>query len=166
MEVSLKANRPSLEGVAAALGQIKSRATARNVCIRVLTKAGRPIQQRAQADAPARPADAPPVYYRRGGVRVLRRPGTDKALVQIGTQLTPRQAAQARKAGKGFAVVYIGTRDPVARLIHNGTSKTPADPFLLLAWEGGKEQAFETVATEIWGEIAKAAAREARKAAR
>lgn len=149
----------------AALGELP-KATARNVCVRILLKAGKPIQEAAQAAAPVRPQDAPEKHFSVGGVEKERRIGTLRALVQIGARLTKRQAREVRKAGKDFAEVYIGTRDPIGRLEEFGTAQAPAQPFLRPAWEGGKMQALDVIAKELGASIEAAAQRLARKAAR
>lgn len=148
-----------------ALGELP-KATAKNVLVRTLLAAGRPMQQQAQALAPARPAGAPQKTYVKSGAVRVRRPGTLKALVQIGTRLTPRQARAARQDGKDFAEVYVGTRDPIARLDEFGTADAPAHPFLRPAFEANKHQALETIRTVLGGEIEKAVQRLARKAVR
>jgi HK97 gp10 family phage protein len=150
----------------AALAELP-KATAKNVLVKVLMEAGTPIKDAAQAAAPTRPADAPTITYKaKGGARRVRRPGTLKALFQIGTRLTPNQARLARKEGKDFAEVYVGTRDPIARLEEYGTAHSPPQPTLRRAWDGNKEAALETVKSRLGELILKAAARLAKKRAK
>lgn len=157
-----------IEGLAEldrALGELP-KAIARPVLQRTLIKVGTPIKDAAQAAAPVRDADDPEVTFGSGkGLRIRRR-GTMRALVQIGTRLTKSQARSVRKEGKDFAEVYIGTRDPIARLQERGTSKVPAQPFLRPAWEAGKMQALEGIKADLWLQIDTAAQRLARKAAK
>jgi HK97 gp10 family phage protein len=138
----------------------------KGVMRRTLLKAGAPIQEQAQQLAPERDPDAPVITYKRNGKEVIRRPGTMKALVQMGTRLTKRQAATAKREGKSSVEVYVGTRDRMARLQEFGTSDTPAQPFMRPAWDANKDGAVEIIRTEMGGEIQKAAARAARKTAR
>lgn len=152
------------------------KATAKATLRRVLKKAADPIYRDAKARAPSRPADADPKYYGGkvqdvGGKRVrvggkLRRPGTDEALVQSGTKLTRNQARTARKEGKDFAEHYVGSRDPIARLIEFGTSEMPAHPVFRPAWEANKGKALEIIGDELGDEIEKSRKRLAAKAAR
>lgn len=143
-----------------------SKATENNIKRRVLLKAGAPMQQAAQAAAPERSPASPAKYFKRAGSKVLRRIGTLKILVQIGTKLTPRQASQARQAGKNGVEVYIGTRDPIGRLEERGTAHAAAHPFLRPAFEAHKNEVLEIVASELGGEIEKARERAARKTAK
>lgn len=158
-----------LKELDAALGQLAKEFSpryAKTAMTRTLMKAGKPIQERAQALAPARDPGAPVKTYRRGGVEAVRRPGTLKALVQISTRLTRRQARAARRAGKDTAEVYIGTRDRIASLEEFGTARSKAQPFLRPAWENGKMRALQTIAAELGAEIKAAAARAAKRTRR
>lgn len=144
-------------------------ATGLDVLHRVLAKAAEPIRAEAEALAPARPADAPPKYYggtmtQVGGRRVrvggkLRKPGTDRALWLSGTRLTKRQARQVRKEGKSFAEHYVGTRDPIARLLEFGTRDHAATPMLRPAWDNNKGKALDIIGRELGAEIDQAAQR-------
>jgi HK97 gp10 family phage protein len=157
----------TVEGLAdldAALGQL-TKAAGFKAMRQTLLKAGAPIQEQAQADAPERPANAPDVTYRANGVERRRRPGTLKVLVQIGTRLTRNQSRLARADGKNTVEVYVGTRDPVGRLREQGTAQAPPSPFLRPAWEAHKEGALETIKTELAVEIQAAAERAGKRAA-
>lgn len=149
----------------AALDQLP-KATAKATAVRVLKKAGEPIRAAAQASAPARPAGAPDIFYGKGDNKKLRRPGTDKALWQMGTRLSKNQARLAKKEGKDFAEVYVGTRDPVARILEFGTVDMPAHPMIRPAWSANAGNALATIGQELGTEIDKSAKRLARKAAR
>jgi len=148
-----------------ALGELP-KAVARGAAVRTLMKAGKPIQEAAQAAAPHRPSTAPEKHFRQNGADRVRRPGTLQILVQIGPRLTKRQARGVRAEGKNFAEVYIGTRDPAGRLVERGTSHSAPNPFLRNAWEGGKMAALEVIKTELWLQIDAAAQRLAKRTAR
>lgn len=154
-----------LKDLEAALAELP-KATGKSVLRRVLAKAALPILDAAKSRAIRRPDDAKPVYYGRKGAKKLRRPGTDEVLIQAGTRLTKNQARQARKEGKNYSEYYVGSRDPIARLIEYGTSDTPAHPIFRPAWEGGKDDALKIISEELGGEIEKAAVRVAKKAAK
>jgi HK97 gp10 family phage protein len=165
-----------LRQLEAALAELP-KATGKAVLRRVLKAAAAPIYEDAKGRAPSRDADAAPVYY--GGAKVgkgkrrsesergtLRRPGTDEALVQSGTRLTRNQARLARKEGKDAAEHYVGSRDPIARLLEFGTANTSAQPVFRPAWDAHKGKALDIIATELGAEIGKAAARIAKKTAK
>lgn len=147
-----------------ALGDL-TKGMAKSTLQRVLKKAADPILREAKSRVPQRDPGAPPSYWGKGERRKLRRPGTADALVHSSTRLTRNQARQARKAGKSFAEHYVGTRDPISRLIEFGTADTPAQPFMRPAWEIGKGQALEIARTELGEEIKKSTERASRRAA-
>lgn len=149
----------------AALGKLPQ-AAGKAVLRRVLKQAAEPIHAYAQERAPSRPADAPPEYYNKGGQRRLRRPGTLEVLVQSGTRLTRRQAAMVRKEGKWDAEHYVGTRDPIGRLMEHGTAHSAAEPFMRPAWDYGSQIALGIIKDKLGDEIEKAAKRVAKKAAK
>jgi HK97 gp10 family phage protein len=165
-----------LKDLDAALG-VLTKAAARSTLTRVLKKAAEPIRESAEEAAPVRDASAPDVYY--GGAKVgkgrrrapgergkLRRPGTDKALWQAGTRLTRPQAAKVRKAGKNFAEYYVGSRDPIARLLEFGTVNSPAQPMIRPAWDAHKANTLQIIIRELGAEIDKSVQRQVRKVAR
>lgn len=165
-----------LRELEAALSQLP-KAVAKATLVRVLKKAAEPIREAAERAAPVRDPGAPDKYY--GGAKVgkghtrpegqrgkLRRTGTDKALWQAGTRLTRRQAGNARKEGKDFAEYYVGSRDPIARLLEYGTANAAPHPMIRPAWASNKDRALETIKEELGGEIAKSAQRLAKRAAK
>jgi HK97 gp10 family phage protein len=157
-----------VEGFAAfdaALAELPD-AVGKGVLRRTLKKAAEPTYLAAKAKAPARPADAPAKYFKRSGQQRLRRPGTLDALVQSTDKLTPRQRRTVRREGKAYVEWYVGTRDPVGRLIEYGTSDTAAVPFLRSAFEAHKAEALEIIRRELRIEIDKAAKRLAKKRAK
>jgi HK97 gp10 family phage protein len=163
--MKVKVGLEGLSELQAALEALPT-ATGKNVAKRVLLRAAEPIQQDAQLLAPSRPASASDEFYHYRGELRLRLPGTLKVLVEEGSRLTPNQARLARQQGKSFSEVYVGTRDPIGRLQEFGTAHAPPAPFLRPAWEAQKDQALQIIKSELGDEIAKAAQRLARKAAK
>jgi HK97 gp10 family phage protein len=146
---------------AALLGLGKS--TGKSVLRRVLMAGGKPIQEVAEAKAPVRTDPDSVVTYNGGKVR---RAGTAKALVQIGTRLTRSQARLAKKAGKSTVEVHVGTRDPISRLQEHGTEDMPAHPFMRPAWDANKGEALEIIKDRLGDEIERARVRLVKKQAR
>jgi len=153
-----------------ALGELRTKAIAKGVVRRALLEAARPMQERAEALAPVRTDPSDVVTYRVGAskdsARRVRRIGTMRALVVLTTALTSRQASQARRDDKHFSSVYVGTRDPIARLQEYGTAQHPAQPFMRPAFDAEGMPTVNRFIEAMWGEISKAAAREARRTAR
>lgn len=129
-----------------ALGELP-KATARNTLRRVLRKAAAPVEAEMESRAP-------------------KRSGALGRSIQTGTQLTPRQARDARREGKAFAEVHVGSADPAAVTQEFGTFRHPAQAFGVPAWEATKDEALEIIGRELGGEIERAAARYAKKLAR
>jgi len=131
----------------AALGNLP-KATAKNVLRRILRQAAQPI------------ADD----YREG---VDVQSGALRDSIGVGTQLTKRQAAAARKEGKSFVEVYAGAGDdPAAHLEEFGSRNNTPNGALRTSWDKNQERALDIVAKGLGGEIEKAAARLAKKAAK
>ena len=90
--------------------------------------------------------------------------------IGVGTQLTARQKGiNKRLVGdtKASAEVYVGAGpDPAAHTQEFGTVNHGPQPFMRPAWDGGKAQVLTDIKKELWSELAKAAARAARKAAK
>lgn len=129
-----------------ALGQLP-KATGKNVLRRVLRLAAKPIEQAAEARAP-------------------KLTGRLETSINTGTRLNRRQRAMARKAGKSTVEIHVGTADPAGVPQEFGTFKEDAQPFMRPAWDAEKDGALTTIATELGGEIEKAAQRLAKKRAR
>ena len=121
--------------------------TGKNVLRRVLKKAAAPVASDAQANAPT-------------FVGLLSRN------VAASSRLTKRQAGIARKEGKSSAEIHVGVTDPAGVQNEFGNVHQQAQPFLRPAWDANKDQALRTIADDLGNEIAKAAARVARKTAR
>ena len=120
------------------------KATGRNVMQRTLIKAAKPIETAAIAKVPVAT-------------------GNLKKSITTSTRLTKRQRSAQPK--RSLVEVYVGSSS-IGTLVEFGTSDTPPQPFLRPAWDGNKEQALKIIKDEMGNEIAKAAARLAKKAAR
>lgn len=137
-----------LVGSDKALAEVGTKATARNVLVRTLKKAGQPTLEAMRANAP-------------------RDTGWTADSFDISTQLNPTNRRDVKRQGKAFAEVYVGTdRGSAAVFEEFGTIKQPPHPFLRPAYEANKEGAEQIIATELWVEIKKATERAARKAAK
>lgn len=123
------------------------RATGRNVLRRVLKKAAAPIAADAEARAP-------------------RDTGKLAQDVTVASRLTRRQATQARKLGKSEIEIHIGVKRSSGLMNEYGTVNMAAQPFMRPAWDAGKDGALRAIGDDLGSEIEKAAARQARKAAR
>lgn len=131
-----------------ALAEVGTKATQKNILVRTLKKAAKPIDDQASAMAPI---------------------DTGKLQISVitGTQLTRNQRGTAYKNGKlGVAEVHVGTAMSRGLFQEFGTYKMPAHPFMRPAWEANKNRAQEIIGTELWVEIRKSAERAARKAAK
>lgn len=137
-----------------ALGQLP-KATGKNVLRRVLRMAGEPIAQDMRAKAPDDPDTG----------------GNDlRSSIGVGTKLSKRQAQQHRKMfrdDKASAEVFVGAGPvPHAHLQEFGAEQHGPQPFARPAWDANKDAALDIIATQLGDEIAKAAKRLAKKAAR
>ena len=130
-----------LREVDAALGQL-GKATGRNVMRRVAIKRLQPIADEMKANAPVDQSD-------------LR----DSIIV------TTKNPKRNRKRSEVEAHAGPG-RHPQAHLQEFGTAHHAPQPFARPAWDGGKDALLEGITDDFWTEISKAAARQAKKAAR
>lgn len=154
MTISIKVD--GLRALDAALAELP-KATGKAVLRRIGIKALTPVKDLAAELAPidADPANTP-----------KRPPGTLKRSYTVGTKLNRRQARMVRKEGKSSVEVYAGTNDRAGIVTEFGTAHSRAQPHLRPAWEARQDEALAIVQTELGGEIDKAAARLAKKAAR
>lgn len=137
-----------LVGSDQALAEVGKKSTQKNILLRTLKAAAKPIDDEAQSLAPV---DT-------GGLRIS---------IITGTKLTRSQKSSAYKNGKlGVAEVHVGTE--LSRGLFNefGTFKMRPHPFMRPAWDANKKKAEDIIATQLWIEIRKAAERAARKAAK
>jgi HK97 gp10 family phage protein len=127
------------------------KATSRNVMRRAGIKALEPMAEAARDAAPVNNQDL-------------------KDSIAVST----RAAGYARRRGRkqNEVEVYMGpagigqAAPPQGSLQEFGTSRHSPQPFMRPAWDGGKQDLADTVGGELWTEIEKAAARQARKQAR
>lgn len=142
----MKVKIEGLRELEAALAELP-KATGKNVLRRVLIKAAQPIEADAAAAAPELTGR-------------LRRD------VSTGTRLNRRQAAMARRLGKSEVEVHVGVNDPAGVQNEFGNAHQRPQPFLRPAWDANRQGALETISSHLGAEIAKSAARLARRAAR
>jgi HK97 gp10 family phage protein len=164
-----------IEGLAeldAALGGF-SKATARGTLYRVLGKAAKPVDQAWRDKAPVlkgglkrsgavkkATADVGDAAYA-ASMRAADTAG-DKAAA-VGAM---RDALRATAGERAFAEVVIGPgRHPKAVQQEFGNVNHPPQPFLRPAWDETKDQALGIIAGELGDEIARTAARVAKKRA-
>lgn len=137
-----------------ALGELP-KATGKSVLLRVLREAGEPIAAAMRARAPSDPTDKLPDI---------------KPSIGVGTKLSARQAKLHKKMfrnDKAAAEMFAGVfRIPHAHLQEWGTVRHAAQPFARPAWDATKDQALDIVVSGLGEEIAKAAKRLSKKAAK
>lgn len=146
--INISAKVDWLAGSDKALAEVGTKATQKNILVRTLKKAAKPIDDQASALAPI---------------------DTSKLQLSVitGTLLTRRQRSSAYKAGKlGVAEVHVGTKLSRGLFQEFGTYKQIAQPFMRPAWEANKERAQSIIGAELWVEIRKATDRAARKRAK
>lgn len=129
-----------------ALGELP-KATARNVLLRVLKKAGQPMAEHASGLA----------HVRTGALRNS---------AAVGTKLTKRQAGLHKKGGKAFAEVFVGFGGLTQAITEEfGTVEVSANPMLRPAWDSGQDEALNVIKDDLGEEILKAARRVAKRMA-
>lgn len=131
-----------------ALAEVGKKSTEKNILVRTLKKAAKPIDDEASALAPVR---------------------TGKLQISVitGTQLTRSQKGSAYKAGSlGVAEVHVGTVLSRGMFNEFGTYKQAAHPFMRPAWDNNKSKSEGIIGQELWVEIKKATDRAARKQAK
>lgn len=156
-----------------ALGDLP-KATARSVLHRILRKAGAPVAAAAARLAPDDPATSAPDLHTSIAVSTkLKNPAGKSEYAAVmrsgGTRAEAGAAMRAARTGsKSFAEVYVGPGKGGAHgvLQEFGTAHHDAQPFMRPAWDGHKDEALDIIATDLGGEIMKAAQRLAKKAAR
>lgn len=137
----------------AALMELATKATARNVGRRALTTAAEPIAARARELAPKDEHDL-------------------EQSIKVGKAI----AAFQRDGNRGdYIAVFVGIDESEDQRLHiyaaeqengNPARNLEAQPFMRPAWDSEKGKAVDRIAPALWDEIAKANARAARKAAR
>jgi hypothetical protein len=85
----------------------------------------------------------------------------------VGTRLNRRQAAMNRKMGKSEVEIHIGTADPAGIQQEFGNVNQAANPALQPAYDAeGGDRALDRIGAEMWVDIGKTAARQAKRSAR
>lgn len=152
------ATRVKVEGLKeleAALEELGSKAVARGVLRRVLTRRGQPLADTMRALAPDDPDTG----------------GNDlRSSIAVSTKLSPRQRRLHRKETKddrAFAEVFVGAGPlPQAHLQEFGTSHHGPQPFARPAWDEHKGRILDGLKDDLWKEVEKTAKRRAARAAR
>lgn len=122
-----------------------TRATAKRTARKVLMEAGEPVARAARANVPKLTLHM-------------------AESIDVGTKLTKRQAALAKKFSKSGVEVYVGPNDPGAVAEEFGWEHGAAQPFMRPAWDSTKGQSLKIVTHLLGTEIDKAAERARRKA--
>ncbi len=130
-----------LREVDAALGQL-GKATGRNVMRRVAVARLEPMAEEMRRRAPV-----------------------DQTDLRDSIAVTTKRPKGHRKQSEVEAYAGPG-RHPQAHLQEFGTQHHGPQPFARPAWDQGKDALLDGIADDLWSEISKAAARQAKKAAR
>jgi HK97 gp10 family phage protein len=146
----------------AALLELESKTTSRNVLKRTLKKVLTPVYDSIVANAPEHIKDS----------------------VEISDKLTKRQASFAKKMGKAGIELFVGVtyhlgmRGRTAHLFEFGTTQRTRksdgastgsispQPFIRPAWDENKDGLLDALKAELWIDIKKTADRIAKKRAR
>lgn len=139
-----------------ALGQL-GKATGRNVLRRVALARLEPMAEEARRLAPDNPNT--------GGNDLKNSIDVSTKLAGYARRLNRKSKSEAEAhmgpAGHGGAKAPPqGTQQEFGNVNHG------PQPFMRPAWDGGKEALLDGIQSDLWSEIDKAAARQARKAAR
>ena len=156
MAKGVKVKVEGLREVDAALGQL-GKATGRNVMRRVALARLERLADEARRLAPNNPDT--------GGNDLRESISVSTKLGGYAKRLNKRSKSEAEAhmgpAGKG------GTKAPPQGTQQEfGNQNHGPQPFMRPAWDGGKDALLEGIADDFWTEISKAAARQAKKAAR
>lgn len=84
----------------------------------------------------------------------------------VGTRLTRRQAAKARREGRDDVFMYAGTADPAGQQQEFGNARHGPQPHARPAWDETQQEIFDRIQDEMSVEVEKAVVRARRKAAR
>ena len=141
-----------LKEVDAALGQL-GKATGRNVMRRVAVARLEPMAERARSLVPVEDSDL-------------------KDSIAVSTKLAG-YAKRLNRRSKSEAEAHMGPAGtggkkapPQGSLQEFGTRHHPPQPYMRPAWDQGKDALLDGIAEDFWDEINKAAARQAKKAAK
>lgn len=171
--MSLKSSKFSFEGGKAlekALRAIGKQATARSVAERALLIGAEPIAQKARELAPVDKGNlresikvAKKANYGRGR-KGRSRGDTVYAFVGIDGDVLPPRDSKTRRNKRTTRFLQSGGGVAAYSIFKEyGTSSMPAEPFMRPAFEMTKQAAVDAIAPALWDEIAKAAARAAKR---
>lgn len=165
-----------LKELDARLGQL-TKATARNVLRRVLVKAGQPIADAAKAIVHRDTGELHDSITVSSRIKNTTGNAEYNAVMRDGGTKEEAGAAlrEARAASRGtgsFAEVQVGPaqartkQDAIKRIVEEfGSVDRPPHPYMRPAWEAKKGEALNVIKRELGGEIDKAVARIAKRAA-
>jgi HK97 gp10 family phage protein len=177
--MTVRAKFTGAKELEAALRDLGSKATAKRVAVRALTRAAEPIRDKAIQNAPDDPKSGLGKYLResikigkkagqsRGFKRSMAGGDTAEVWVGIDGNVLPAKAPKTERrrnrkgggsSGGGVAAYSI--------FVEKGTSSMAPQPFMEPAWHSEKMTAFNRLGADLWAEIDKAAARQARKKAK
>lgn len=141
-----------LKQIDEALGQL-GKATGRNVMRRVAVARLEPMAEAARQNVPVHNSDL-------------------KDSIQVSTR-SAGYAKRINRRSKSEAEAYMGPAGmgggkapPQGSLQEFGTKNHAPQPFMRPAWDSGKMDLIDGIADDLWAEISKAAARQAKKAAK
>ncbi|OWQ95118.1 HK97-gp10 family putative phage morphogenesis protein [Sphingopyxis witflariensis] len=156
-----------------ALREIGKTATARNIATRALKVAAEPIAEEARRLAPEdkgnlREAIKIGTKANMGRGRSLRsKDDTVYTFIGIdGSVLPPKESKTRRNKRKTRFLQNSGGVAAYSIFVEYGTESMAPQPFMRPAFEREKHKAVERMAPALWDEIAKAAARAAKKSAK
>lgn len=141
MAKGVRVSISGLREVDAALGEL-GKATGRNVMRRVAVARLEPMAEEMRRLVPV-----------------------DSGDLKDGITVTTKNPKRNRKLSEVEAHAGPG-RHPQAHLREFGGDGNPPKPYVRPAWDAGKENLLDGIKDDLWAEIEKAAARQARKAAR
>lgn len=130
-----------------ALLEIDKLTTRKSLGRRVLKKAGQPLADQMNANAPDDPSTE-------GGLNTS---------YAVSTKLNKSQKRATRREGKDDVFMYVGTNDPAGLQQEFGNTVHGPQPHVRPAWDGGRKQALKTIQSELSSEIVKAAKRQANR---
>lgn len=123
-------------------------ATAKNILRRILKQRGQPIAERARQGVPVDD-------------------GQLRDSITVGTRLSKRQKSLHRKVDPDDVEMFVGAGPlPHAHMVEFGSINNEPSLFMTRAWDAERRGVLEGVGQDLWAEIAKAAKRMARKAAK
>ncbi len=168
MKSGISVSVSGLSDLDRALGNL-SKATARNVLTRTLTKAAEPIRDEAKRLAPVKTGKLRDSIMISAKVKNKVGNAEYSAAMRAGLGKEAARSAllAARKAGKGtgsFAEVYVGPARGAgviryAHIVEFGSIDTAMQPYMRPAWDSTKDQALALIKDELASQIMAAARR-------